>query len=331
MSKAIVIDQPGGPEVMQWREVPIPEPGEGEVLLRQVAVGLNYIDTYHRRGMYGMNDFPATIGVEGSGIIEKLGPGCEMFEVGQRVCYAGGPPGAYAQYRIIPERHILQIPDTISKQLVAGIMVKGLTAHYLVKRTFFVDDRTTMLVHAAAGGVGLLLCQWGRLLGARVIGTVGSEEKAELAKANGCEHVVNYNTDNFVDYVMDVTDGRGCNVVYDSVGKATFAPSLDCLMPFGLMVSYGEASGPVDPLDISELQKRGSLFLTKTSLEDYIQDHAEYIVAASTVLQLVSEGNLKVNVKQSYYLCDVVRAHRDLEARKTIGATILLTDEPDHA
>ncbi len=327
MAKAIFIDQPGGPEVLQWRDSNIPEPQAKEVLIRQQAVGLNYIDVYHRTGLYPLKNYPAIIGLEGAGVIEKVGPNCEFgFQVGQRVCYAGGPVGAYAQYRTIPERNIVGIPDNITPELAAGIMVKGLTAHYLLRRTFFVDNNTTMLVQAAAGGVGLLLCQWGKILGAKVIGTVGSEEKAQTARENGCDHVINYNTQDFVGTVREITEGRGCNVVYDSVGHNTFMGSLDCLMPFGLMVSYGQASGVVPPLDISELQKRGSLFLTRPSLEHYISDHAEYIVGCTAMLQLVNEGKLKINIKQSYYLKDAAKAHADLEARKTSGATIFYTE-----
>lgn len=327
MAKAMMIDAPGGPDVLQWRDSEVPQPQGNEVLIRQVAAGLNYIDVYHRSGYYPLKSYPAIIGLEGSGVIEALGPECEFgFRVGQRVCYAGGPMGAYAQYRTLPERFLVGVPEKMSLPLAAGVMVKGLTAHYLLKRTFFVDNNTTMLVHAAAGGVGLLLCQWGRLLGARVIGTVGSDEKAELAHANGCEFPINYRTQNVVEAVNDITDGQGCNVVYDSVGKDTFMDSLDCLMHFGLMVSYGQSSGPAPAIEMGELQKRGSLFVTRPSLEHYIQDHAEYMIGAGAVLQLVSEGKMKVNIKQSYYLKDAARAHADLEARKTTGATILYTE-----
>lgn len=327
MAKAILIDQPGGPEVLEWRDVEIPEPGPKEVLIRQQAVGLNYIDVYHRSGLYPLKSYPSSIGMEGAGVVEKVGPGCEFgFQPGQRVCYAGGPVGAYAQYRAIPERNLVIIPDSISPELAAGIMVKGLTAHYLLKRTFFVDSNTTMLVQAAAGGVGLLLCQWGKILGAKVIGTAGSEEKAQLARENGCDHVINYNTHDFVNEVRNVTEGRGCNVVYDSVGLKTFTGSLDCLMPFGLMVSYGQASGKVPPFDMAELQRRGSLFATRPSLEHYIADHAEYILGCTSMLQLVNEGKLKINIRQSYYLKDAAKAHADLEARKTTGATIFYTE-----
>lgn len=326
MAKAIIMDQPGGPEVLQWRDSDIPEPGEKQVRIKQIAVGLNYIDVYHRNGFYPLS-CPAIIGLEGAGIVEKIGPGCELgFQVGQRICYAGGPLGAYSQYRTIPERFLVGIPDNISKELAAGIMVKGLTAHYLVKRTYFVDANTTMLVHAAAGGVGLLLCQWGKLLGARVIGTVSSEAKAELARQNGCDFPIIYTREDFVEKVREITGGRGCNVVYDSVGADTFMRSLDCLMNFGLMVSYGQSSGAAPQISMSDLQKKGSLFVTRPSLEHYIQDQNEYLLASATLLKLVSEGKLKINIKQSYYLKDAARAHRDLEDRKTTGATIFFTE-----
>lgn len=312
---------------MQWRDVEMPVAGSREVVIRQVAVGLNYIDVYHRSGHYKLRNYPAIIGLEGAGVIESVADDCEFgFQVGQRVCYAGGPMGAYAQYRTLPERHLVGVPDNISLALAAGVMVKGLTAHYLLKRTFFVDGNTTMLVHAAAGGVGLLLCQWGRLLGARVIGTVGSEEKAALAAANGCEFPIVYRNEDFVERVNEITEGRGCNVVYDSVGADTFTRSLDCLMHFGLMVSYGQSSGPAPALDMGDLQKRGSLFVTRPSLEHYVQDHAEYMIGSSAILQLISEGKMKVNIKQSYYLKDAAHAHTELEARRTTGASIFYTE-----
>ena len=325
MATAILIDAPGGPEVMQWRDVDLPEPGEREVLIRQTAIGLNYIDVYHRSGLYPL-PYPSSIGVEGAGVIEKLGPGASFFQVGDRVAYAGGPVGAYQQYRALHEEHLIKIPDGLSDELAASVMVKGLTAHYLVRHTFEVDRKTTMLVHAAAGGVGLILCQWGKHLGAKVIGTVGSDEKAELVKAHGCDYPINYNSEDFVERVKAITDGKGCNVVYDSVGQATFMKSLDCLMPFGLMCSYGQASGKVPPFDVGELQKRGSLYLTRPSLMDYIRDHGEYIVGASALMDLVLRGVIKITVKQTYYLRDAVSAHQDLESRKTQGSTIFFPE-----
>lgn len=326
-TKAIIIDEPGDPEVLRWADVPMPEPGEGEILICQKTAGLNYIDICHRQGKFGFDKFPAIPGVEGAGIVEAIGSNCQYgFRVGERVCYAGGPVGAYAQHRVIPEKRLVKIPDNISVELAAGVMVKGLTAHFLVRRTFMVSELATVLIHAAAGGVGLLLCQWCKHIGARVIGTVGSDHKAEIAKQNGCDYPINYRTQNVVEAVKEITEGRGCNVVYDSVGKDTFQTSLDCLMPFGMMVSYGDASGPVPPFDLNELQKRGSLFLTKPSLEHYIKEQHEYLVASSTMLGLVSEGKLKINVHQSYFLKDAAKAHRALENRETTGSAIFYTE-----
>ena len=234
--------------------------------------------------------------------------------------------GAYAQYRAIAERHVVKIPDGMTDQLAAGILLKGLTAHYLQKRTYMVSKETKLLVHAAAGGVGLLLCQWASHLGATVIGTVGSEEKSELARANGCEHVILYKQEDFAKRVREITSGEGVHVVYDAVGAATFEKSLQCLMPMGLMVSYGQASGPVAPVDILQLQKYGSLFLTRPTLMDHIADHASYLVGCTNLMQLVLEGVLKINVKQSFYLSDARRAHESLESRQTTGTTIFVVD-----
>lgn len=326
MPKAIVMERTGGAEVLEWRDIAMPEPGPGEVLLKQTAVGLNFIDCYHRSGLYPVEKLPAIIGSEGAGIIIKRGPGCSMYPEGERVAYAGGPLGSYAQYRVIPERNIVRIPDAIPDKVAAGIMLKGLTAHYLVRHTFKVDNKTTMLVHAAAGGVGLLLVQWGKLLGARVIGTVGSDEKAQLALANGCDFVINYKKEDFVPRVREITGGVGCNVVYDSVGAATFMKSLDCLRPIGLMVSFGQSSGKVPPVDIYDLQKRGSLFLTRPTLRDYTRDHAEYVMASAEVMRHVVDQKLKINIRQSYFLSEAARAHADLEAGHTTGATIMVVD-----
>lgn len=323
MPKAIRIYTPGGPESMKWEEVPMPEPGQGEVLIRQTAIGLNYIDVYHRTGLYPL-PAPFTPGQEGVGIVEKVGEGCEYFKPGDRVAYAGGPVGAYAEYRTIPENILVSVPAGISDALAAGLMVKGLTAHFLVRRTFMVGKGHNVLVHAAAGGVGLLLCQWAKLLGANVIGTVGSEEKAELARQNGCDFPILYKSEDVVAKVLDYTEGKKCNVVYDSVGKDTFMQSLDCLMNFGLMVSYGQSSGKIPPFDISLLVQKGSLFLTRPSLMHYKADQAEYILSCNEMYDHVLAGRLKIHIKQTYYLSDAASAHRDLEARKTQGATVLV-------
>jgi len=325
-AKAMIIDAPGGPEVMQWRDTAVPEPKEGEILIKQKAVGLNYIDTYHRQGLYGMSGFPGIIGLEGAGIVEKVGPNCKFgFQPGQRVCYAGGPIGAYAQYRTIPERWLVLIPDSLKEEHVAGSMVKGLTAHYLLRRTFMVNEHATVLIQAAAGGVGLLLSQWAKHLGATVIGTVSSPEKAQLAKENGCDYPLIYTRDNIVERVREITEGRGVNVVYDSIGGGGFISMLDCLCPFGMMVSYGEAAGPAPEISLNDLQRRGSLFLTRTSYEDYLQEHGEYLLASATLFELIEKGAIKTNIHQSFYLKDAAKAHMAMESRQTTGATILYT------
>ena len=324
-TKAIIIDQPGGPEVMQWRDVEVAEPTGRELRLKQTAVGLNYIDTYHRSGLYPM-PAPFGVGVEGAGVIEACGPDVEFFEPGMRVCYAGGPPGAYATHRVIDERHCVAIPEGLSDQHAAGVMVQGLTAYFLVRHIFMVDKRNTVLIHAAAGGVGMLLTQWCKHLGATVIGTVGSAEKAEQARAHGCDYPIIYTQEDFVERVAEITEGRKCHVVYDSVGQATFMRSLDCLQPFGLMVSYGQASGKVEPFDVGELQKRGSLYLTRPSFMDYTREHHDYVIACKFLFDMLTAGHLKTAIGQTYWLSDAVRAHQDLEARKTHGATILIPD-----
>lgn len=321
---AIRIHQPGSPDVLKWEKIPVPEPASGEVLIQHKAVGVNYIDTYHRSGLYKIPAFPAILGLEGCGVVKKCGPGCEYFRVGDRVAYAGGPLGAYAQWRVIPEKFLVKVPEEISNEIAAAVMVKGLTAHYLLRRTFLVGKGVSILVHAAAGGVGLLLCQWAKHLGASVIGTVGSAEKAALAKQNGCDHPILYTKEDVAKRVREITGGKGVNVVYDSVGRDTFMNSLDCLMKCGLMVCYGQASGPILPFEVSLLARKGSLFLTRPNLFDYMEDQAEYIAAAASLFELVAKGILKVHVKQSYYLSDAVSAHRDLEARKTQGSIILL-------
>jgi NADPH2:quinone reductase len=324
MPKAILITEPGGPEKLQWKDIPMPEPGSGEVLVRQIAAGLNFIDVYHRTGFYSLPEYPAIIGMEGAGVVEKLGPDCTFFKVGDRVAYGVGPMGAYAEYRTMSEMKIVRLPDEISTEIAAAAMLKGLTAHFLVRRTFIVNQNHTILVHAAAGGVGLLICQWAKYLGARVIGTVGSEEKAALAKANGCDFPILYKTENVLQRVRDITNGQGVNTVYDAIGKDTYTLSLDCLMRFGLFVSYGQASGPVPLIDSQELSKRGSLFFTRPSLMHYKEDHQEYLMSVAELFDLMVQGAIKVNVGQTYYLSDAASAHRDLEAGKTTGSTLLM-------
>ena len=325
MPKALLLESPGGPENFKWRDVAMPEPAAGDVLLRQSCVGLNFIDIYHRTGFYALPAYPAVLGMEAVGIIEKLGPGVSGLAIGDRVGYGMGPTGAYAQYRTIAATRVVKLPDTLASEIAAASMLKGLTAHFLLRRTFSANSNHTILVHAAAGGVGMFLCQFAKYLGARVIGTVGSEAKAELARSNGCDEVILYRQQDVAKRVREVTNGQGVNTVYDAVGKDTYAVSLDCLMRFGLFVSYGQASGPLPPIDSQELSRRGSLFFTRPSLTHYMDDPEVYSATMGEVFQCLTQGILRVTVGQSYYLSDAASAHRDLEAGKTTGSTILIT------
>lgn len=323
MAHAIRIHGTGGPEVFQWEEVAVGEPGQGEVRLRQTAIGLNYIDVYHRSGLYPLSQFPAVIGMEGAGRVEALGPGVEDFAPGDRVAYAG-VLGGYAQERLIAADRLVKLPDGIDDETAAGMMLQGMTVRYLLRETYRCTAETTLLFHAAAGGVGLIACQWARVLGATMIGTVGSQEKAELAKANGCTHVINYRTEDFVARVKEITDGRGCDVVYDSIGKDTFPKSLDCLRPKGLWVSFGNASGPVPPFDLGLLSAKGSLFATRPSVMTYTARREDLVANAEELFALVASGAIKIEVSRTYPLREAAEAHRDLEARKTTGSIVLV-------
>ena len=324
MSKAICIFETGGADVLRWRDVDVAAPGRGEVRLRQSAVGLNYIDVYHRGGLYPLAELPAVIGMEGAGVVEDLGPEVTGFEVGQRVAYAGLPPGAYAQERLIPAHRLIALPDGIDDRQAAAMMLKGMTAHYLIRRTYRLQKGDTILVHAAAGGVGSILCQWAKHLGATVIGTVGSDEKAALAGANGCDHAIVYSRENFPERVSEITGGDGVAAVYDSVGRATFEGSLDCLRPFGVMVSFGNASGPVAPFDPAFLGAKGSLFLTRPTLMTYTAKRQDLVAAAEELFDVVLSGQVKIAIHQTYPLAEAAQAHLDLEARKTKGSTVLI-------
>ena len=324
MSKAIRIQEYGGPEVLRWEDAPVPGPGPGEVHLRQTAVGLNYIDIYHRTGLYPLGDLPATPGMEGAGVVVATGEGVDAVAVGDRVAYAGLPPGAYAQERLIPAHRLVKLPNGISDQQAAGMMLQGMTVQYLLRSTFHVKPGDTILFHAAAGGVGLIACQWAKHLGATVIGTVGSPEKAELARAHGCDYPLLYRDEDWVSRVREITDGEGVQVVYDSIGKDTFMKSLDCLRPLGLMVSFGQASGPVGPFDAGVLAAKGSLFLTRPTLMTYTANRQDLLACAGELFDVVRSGAVKIEVKQTYPLSDVARAHQDLEARRTTGSTVLI-------
>ncbi|WP_175905873.1 quinone oxidoreductase family protein [Burkholderia seminalis] len=323
MPKAIRYDQPGGPEVMKWVDVEVGEPQAGEVRIRQHAVGLNYIDVYFRTGLYPQ-PLPGGLGMEAAGEVTAVGDGVTAFKVGDRVAYVGQPPGAYAQERVMPAARLVKLPDGISYDDAASVMLQGLTAHYLLRRTYPVKAGDTILIHAAAGGVGLLACQWAKALGATVIGTVGSDEKAALAQAHGCDHPIVYTRENFTQHVKEITNGAGVPVVYDSIGKDTYIGSLDCLAPLGYFVSFGNASGPLPPIDSKEFSSRGSLFFTRPTLFSYIAKRADLEAAAAELFDVILSGKVKTSINQRYPLAEVGRAHAELEARKTTGSTILV-------
>jgi len=323
MPHAIQIHAPGGPEVMKWEEVEVGDPGEGQVRLRQSAVGLNYIDVYFRTGLYPAPSSPFTPGMEGVGTVEAVGHGVKHVSIGDRVAY-GRNLGGYAEVRNIDAGFVIPLPDDISDETAAAMMLQGMTTEYLLERCFPVKHGQTILMHAAAGGVGLMLCQWARALGAHVIGTVGSEQKAHLAQAHGCEHTILYNDEDFVARVKELTDGKGVPVVYDGVGKDTFLGSLDCLSPRGTLVSFGNASGKVEPLDVGILSAKGSLYVTRPTLMTYTATPEDFRRSAGRVIEMVLEGNMKVEVKQTFALKDAAEAHRALEGRRTTGSTVLL-------
>lgn len=323
MTKAIRIAQTGGPEVMEWVDVEVGLPGPGEARVRHVACGLNYIDVYFRTGLYPQS-LPAGLGMEASGRVQAVGAGVSHVQVGDRVAYAGRPPGAYSEERVMPAAILVKLPDAIDFDSAAGMMLQGLTVQYLFRRTFPLHGGETILFHAAAGGVGLIACQWARALGVTMIGTVGSEEKGALAKANGCTHVINYDREDFVQRVKEITGGKGVPVVYDSIGKDTFLGSLDCLSPLGMMVSYGNASGPVPPFGLNELASRGSLFITRPTLFSYTAKRVDLDAMAGELFGMVESGSIKIGINQRYALKDAAQAHSDLEARKTTGSTILI-------
>jgi len=322
MTRAIRIHRTGGPEVLQWEEITVGKPGPGQVLLQQTACGLNYIDVYGRSGMYPVGDLPAVIGMEGVGRVAAIGAGVEGLSAGDRVAYPMNL-GAYAEQRLIAADKLVKLPDTISDETAAAMMLKGLTAHYLLFRTYPVKSGDSILVYAAAGGVGLILCQWANQLGANIIGCVGSEEKAELARANGCHHTILYRDENIASRVREITDGVGVAVAYDSIGKATFESSLDSLRPFGVLATYGSASGPVEPFSPAILAGKGSLYVTRPTLATHISTPALLREGAERLFAAVTGGKVKINVNQSFALSDCAEAHRQLEARETTGSTIL--------
>ena len=322
MPYAIRAHQTGGPEVLQWEEVTVGDPGPGEVRVRNTAVGLNFIDTYHRSGLYPM-PMPLALGSEGAGIIEAVGPKVKGFKVGDRVAYAQ-PIGAYAEVLLRPVARLVKIPTGVSENTAAAMMLKGMTAWYLLRRTYKVKKGDTILVHAAAGGVGQILCQWGKHLGATVIGTVGSDAKAPIAKKAGCKHVIVAERETVSKRVREITKGKGVPVVYDGIGKETFMDSLDCLAPLGVMASFGNASGAVPPVNIGILAAKGSLFLTRPTLGNYTGSREDLETAARDLFAVVKKGAVKIAINQTYPLREAAQAHRDLEGRKTTGSTVLL-------
>ena len=321
MTKAIRIQQQGGPDVMQWVDVEVGDPGPGEARVQIHAAGLNYIDVYHRSGLYP-SQLPAGVGLEGAGVVEAVGAGVTHVKPGDRVVFADQPPGSYAEARIMPAKPLVKLPRGISFETGAAMMLKGLTVQYLFRRSYRLSKGQTILFHAAAGGVGLIAMQWAKALGVHVIGTAGSEEKAALARAHGCDHVILYRQENVVERVREITAGRMVPVVYDSVGKDTFSASLDSLQPFGLMVSFGNASGPVPPMPLTAL--RGSLYVTRPSLMAHTANRVNLEEMAADLFRMVGTGKVRIDINNRYQISDAVQAHRDLEARNTTGQSILL-------
>ncbi len=323
MTKAIIIDKTGGPEVLQWKDVQAGEPGEGQVRIRHTAIGLNYIDVYMRSGLYPI-PMPGGLGLEAAGVIQAVGSGVSHVTVGDRVAYAGGPPGAYSEARVMPAAPLVKLPDNVSDQHAAAMLLKGMTVQFLIRRTYKVTAGETVLLHAAAGGVGLIACQWLKALGATVIGTVSSEEKAALAKAYGCTHTIIYTKEKFADRVRELTNGAGVPVVYDSVGKITWDDSLSCLQPLGLMVSFGNTSGAVAPVNIGQLAAKGSLFVTRPILASYTAKPDDLQATASDLFDVMARGKVRAEVAQTFALKGAADAHRALEGSKTVGSTVLI-------
>ena len=324
MPKAIKMYETGGPEVLRFEAYDPGPPGDGEARVRHEAIGVNFIDIYHRTGLYPLPSLPAIPGMEGAGIVESIGEGVAEISVGDRVAYAGLPPGAYAEARTIPAHRLVKLPESISSRTAAGMMLRGMTARYLLHGCYKVKRGDVILIHAAAGGVGSLVCQWASHLGATVIGTVGSTEKADRARSNGCEYPILYGQEDFAERVREITKGRGVDVVYDSVGRTTFSKSLDCLRPMGTMVSFGQSSGPVPPFDLGVLSAKGSLFLTRPSLMTYTAKREDLLAHAQDLFEVVENGAVRIEIGQTYTLAEAAKAHFDLEARKTTGSTILI-------
>jgi NADPH2:quinone reductase len=324
MPKAIVIEQTGGPEVMRWTDVPVVEPGPGEIRIRQHAAGVNFIDIYHRNGLYKTSGLPFVPGMEGAGVIDAIGAGVTDRQVGQRVAYPS-VMGAYSEVRTLPAPKTVVLPDAISFETAAGMMLKGLTAHYLLRQVVPLERGDTVLFHAASGGVGHIACQWARHLGIELIGTAGGPEKCARARAAGAAHVIDYQKEDFVARVKEITKGTGVKAVMDGVGRDTFMRSLDCLRPLGTMVSYGQSSGAVPPFDILNLSTKGSLYVTRPTLLTFLADHDRFTRMAADLFDVVGAGAVKIDVQRRYPMAEAARAHADLEGRKTSGSSVLIT------
>ena len=324
MPKAIRIHETGGPDAMQWEDVEIGAPGPGEIRIRHEAVGLNYIDVYFRTGLYPAPSLPFSPGMEGAGVVDAVGEGVDSLAVGDRIAYAAPPVGAYAEERLMPAEKVVKIPAGIDSSQAAAMMLQGMTVEYLLRRTCPVRSGDTILFHAAAGGVGLIACQWAKHLGATVIGTVGNDEKAELARAHGCDHPIVYTRENFTERVRELTGGAGVPVVYDAVGRDTFEGSLDCLQPRGMLVSFGQSSGTIDPFDVGILSAKGSLYITRPTLMTYTASRADLEASAQALFDVVGAGAVRITVNQMFPLADAAAAHRALESRRTTGSTVLM-------
>ena len=323
MVKTVVFDAPGGPEVMKIIDVEVPPPAKGELHVRHTAIGVNYIDVYHRSGLYPV-PLPGTLGLEAAGVVEAVGEGVKGFKPGDRIAYGNGPRGAYAEARNLPANRVLKLAKGVSDETAAGMMLKGMTVRFLLRQTYKIKRGETLVFLPAAGGVGLIFGQWAKAIGAKAIGIVGSDEKVEIARSHGYAHVINSQTDDVAKRVREITGGKGVPIVYDGVGKATFMSSLDCLRPRGLLVSFGNASGPVTGVDLGILAAKGSLYLTRPSLVTYVADDSDLYESGREVLEMVKSGKVKIEINQRYPLADVATTHRDLEQRKTTGTTILI-------
>jgi NADPH:quinone reductase len=321
--KAVIVNKTGGPEVLELKDIKLKDPKSGEVLIKNEAIGLNYIDTYHRSGLYPI-ELPSNIGMEGAGIIEKIGPDVNDFNVGDKVAYASMPIGSYSTHRIFPTKKLVKVPEGIELENVVTLMTKGITTFYLLHKTFPVKSGDTILYHAAAGGVGQILCQWAKSLGCTVIGTVGSDEKIEVAKTNGCDHVINYSKENFAEKVKEITNGKGVPVVYDGVGKKTFDGSIECLKIRGTMVSFGNASGPLDPCNVTKSLAPKGLYLTRPSIAHYTTTRDELDEAANKVFEMFKTKKFDLKIFKKYSLSEIVKAHKDLESRKILGPAVII-------